>query len=448
MDEQAMSEALVRRTMPHNIEAERSVIGAMLMDTNAVEIASEILAPTDFYQKQYQVLYETIVDLYNEGKTVDVIELQDRIKQKNLSPELASLEYIKELLDDLPTAANVKIYANLVKEKSVLRTLINTSKDIADQCYQEKQGLDDLLEYTEQKIYQVVQNRTTTDFQSISDVVVEAMKSIEAAARMKGEVTGIPTGFLELDYMMAGLQKNNLILVAARPAMGKTAFVLNIANYVAVRHNSKTALFSLEMSSIDLTKRMFALNSKVDSQRMRNGHLQDEDWEKLIPAAKEIGSSHLTIFDNAMSIADIRTKCRKLKIEKGLDLVIIDYLQLMNAGGRVESRQQEISTISRALKMLAMELNIPIIALSQLSRAVEGRPDKRPMLSDLRESGAIEQDADVVMFIYRDEYYNPDSEDQGVAEIIIGKQRSGPTGTVKLRWLPEYTKFVNLERQA
>lgn len=446
MDEQLMNEGVLKRIMPNSPEAEQSVIGAMLMDVDAVEIASEILIPEDFYQSQFQVLFESMVELYNERIPVDLVTLQDRIGQKSIPPELASLEYLQNLLDSVPISSNVGYYANIVKEKSILRKLIHTTKQISEQCYQGKESLDDLLDQTEKSIFNIVQNRSTTDFQNISDIVVDAMRSIEAAARSSGEVTGIPTGFFDLDYKTAGFQKNNLILIAARPAMGKTAFVLNIANYIAVKHNTVTAFFSLEMSKVDLVKRILSMHSKVDSQKMRKGNLDDNEWEKLVESTKVVGNSKLLIDDSSMTIADIRTKCRKFKMERDLGLVIIDYLQLMNAGGRVESRQQEISTISRALKMLAMELNIPIIALSQLSRAVEARPDKRPMLSDLRESGAIEQDADVVMFIYRDDYYNHDSDEPGVAEIIIGKQRSGPTGTVKLGWQPEYTKFVNLQR--
>lgn len=447
MDEQLMNEGVLKRIMPNSPEAEQSVIGAMVMDIDAVEIASEILVPEDFYQSQFQVLFESMVELYNERIPIDPVTLKDKIGQKSVPPELASLEYLQNLLDSVPTSSNVGYYANIVKEKSILRKLIQTTKQISEQCYQGKETLDDLLDQTEKSIFNIVQNRSATDFQSIGDIVVDAMRSIEAAARSSGEVTGIPTGFFDLDYKTAGFQKNNLILIAARPAMGKTAFVLNIANYIAVKHNTVTALFSLEMSKVDLVKRILSMHSKVDSQKMRKGNLEDEEWEKLLESTKEVGSSRLLIDDSSMTIADIRTKCRKFKMEQNLGLVIIDYLQLMNAGGRVESRQQEISTISRALKMLAMELNIPIIALSQLSRAVEARPDKRPMLSDLRESGAIEQDADVVMFIYRDDYYNHDSDEPGVAEIIIGKQRSGPTGTVKLGWQPEYTKFVNLQRE-
>lgn len=447
MDEQLMNEGVLKRIMPNSPEAEQSVIGAMVMDVDAVEIASEILVPEDFYQSQFQVLFESMVELYNERIPIDPVTLKDKIGQKSVPPELASLEYLQNLLDSVPTSSNVGYYANIVKEKSILRKLIQTTKQISEQCYQGKETLDDLLDQTEKSIFNIVQNRSATDFQSIGDIVVDAMRSIEAAARSSGEVTGIPTGFFDLDYKTAGFQKNNLILIAARPAMGKTAFVLNIANYIAVKHNTVTALFSLEMSKVDLVKRILSMHSKVDSQKMRKGNLEDEEWEKLLESTKEVGSSKLLIDDSSMTIADIRTKCRKFKMEQNLGLVIIDYLQLMNAGGRVESRQQEISTISRALKMLAMELNIPIIALSQLSRAVEARPDKRPMLSDLRESGAIEQDADVVMFIYRDDYYNHDSDEPGVAEIIIGKQRSGPTGTVKLGWQPEYTKFVNLQRE-
>lgn len=443
-----MEEAIIKRILPHSIEAEQSVIGSMIMDRDAIVVASEILTDEDFYQKQYGVLFDTMLELNNEGKPVDLVTLQDKLKEKNVPPELCSIEFIRGLITAVPTSANVKHYATIVKEKAVLRNLIRVTESITNDCYLGNESVEELLETTEKKVFDIVQNRGSTDFVSIQDVVINAIESIESASKSKGTVTGIATGFYDLDYKMAGLQPSDLILVAARPSMGKTAFVLNIAEYVAVKSNITTAIFSLEMSKEQLVKRILAMNSKVDSQRMRSGELQDDDWVKLVESANAIGNSNLIIDDTpGISIGELRSKCRKFKLEKNLGLIIIDYLQLMSGGKKVESRQQEISDISRSLKALAREINAPVIALSQLSRAVEQRPDKRPMLSDLRESGAIEQDADVVMFIYRDDYYNHDSEEAGISEIIIGKQRNGPTGTVKLGWQSQYTKFVNLERE-
>lgn len=443
-----MEEAIIKRILPHSIEAEQSVIGSMIMDRDAIVVASEILTDEDFYQKQYGVLFDTMLELNNEGKPVDLVTLQDKLKEKNVPPELCSIEFIRGLITAVPTSANVKHYATIVKEKAVLRNLIRVTESITNECYLGNESVEELLETTEKKVFDIVQNRGSTDFVSIQDVVINAIESIESASKSKGTVTGIATGFYDLDYKMAGLQPSDLILVAARPSMGKTAFVLNIAEYVAVKSNITTAIFSLEMSKEQLVKRILAMNSKVDSQRMRSGELQDDDWVKLVESANAIGNSNLIIDDTpGISIGELRSKCRKFKLEKNLGLIIIDYLQLMSGGKKVESRQQEISDISRSLKALAREINAPVIALSQLSRAVEQRPDKRPMLSDLRESGAIEQDADVVMFIYRDDYYNHDSEEAGISEIIIGKQRNGPTGTVKLGWQSQYTKFVNLERE-
>lgn len=439
-------EAVVKRILPHSPEAEQSVIGSMLMDKDAAITASELLRSEDFYQKQYGIIFETMVKMIDEGRPIDLITLQDQLKGKNLPPEMMGIEYFRALLDNVAISANVRQYAEIVRQKAILRRLIKATEGIANECYASKEELSVILENTEKQIFHILQDRAGNDFISISDIVIQTLEAIETAAKNQGSVTGIPTGFLDLDYKMSGLQKADLILVAARPSMGKTAFVLNIAEHVVLRENVPTIIFSLEMSKDQLVKRMLAMNSKVDSQKIRNGELEDEDWTLLAHSAQEIGSSCLMIDDTpAISITELRSKCRKYKLEYNLGLVIIDYLQLMTGGGgRTESRQQEISEISRSLKALAREINAPVIALSQLSRAVEQRPDKRPMLSDLRESGAIEQDADVVMFIYRDEYYNHDSDDMGTAEIIIGKQRNGPTGTIKLAWQSQFTKFQNL----
>ena len=442
-----MDEALIKKVPPHSAEAEQSVIGSMLMDKEAIITASEILIDDDFYNHQYAVLFNSMVELFNEGKPVDLITLQNKLKEKDIPAEVCSLEFIRDIIAAVPTSANVKYYATIVSEKATLRRLIKVTESITNECYLDKENLENILAETEKKVFDIIQNRSSGDFVSIKDIVIKSLESIESAAKSKGSVTGIATGFYDLDYKMAGLQPSDLILVAARPSMGKTAFVLNIAEYVAVKNNITTAIFSLEMSKDQLVKRIISMNSKVDSQAIRSGELKDEDWIKLVESAKFIGNSGLIIDDTpGISISELRSKCRKFKLEHNLGLVIIDYLQLMSGNKKSQSREQEISEISRSLKALAREINAPVIALSQLSRAVEQRPDKRPMLSDLRESGAIEQDADVVMFIYRDDYYNKDSEEAGVSEIIIGKQRNGPTGTVKLAWLSQYTKFANLER--
>lgn len=445
-----MEEALIKRVMPHSIEAEQSVIGAMLMDKDAILEAAELISGQDFYQTAYGVIFDSMVELFNEGKPVDLITLQERLKEKDVPPEIASLEFVKNLLTEALTSANVKYHAEIVADKSMLRKLIRLNDEISNICYAGKESLEAVLERTEKSVFELLQKRNTSDYVPIRQIVLNALDRIEKASKNKGSVTGLPTGFIDLDYKLSGLQPADLILVAARPSMGKTAFVLNIAQYVAFKKGRKAAIFSLEMSKEQLVNRLFSLESQVEAQTLRTGNMKDSDWEKLIESAGIIGQSKLIIDDTpGISVSELRSKCRKYKLEHGLDLIIIDYLQLMSGsvGGRSESRQQEISEISRSLKALARELNIPVIALSQLSRAVEARPDKRPMLSDLRESGAIEQDADVVMFIYRDEYYNKDSEYKKQAEIIIAKQRNGPVGTVHLAWLGEYTKFANLSRQ-
>ena len=445
-----MDEALIKRVLPHSIEAEQAVVGAMLMDRDAILTSSEIVSGEDFYQKAYGVIFDAVVEIYNEGKPVDLITLQERLKEKDVPAEISGLEFVRDLVAAVPTSANVKYYAEIVSEKAMLRRLIKLNDEISNMCYLGKEPMEAVLETTEKKVFELVQKRNTGDFVPIKEVVMNALEKIEVASKTGGSVTGIPTGFLDLDYKTAGLQPSDLILVAARPSMGKTAFVLNIAQHVAFKAQKSVAIFSLEMSKEQLVNRLFSLESQVDSQSLRTGNLRDDDWEKLIESAGVIAKSNLIIDDTpGISISELRSKCRKFKLEQGLDLIIIDYLQLMTGrvGGRSESRQQEISDISRSLKGLARELNVPVIALSQLSRAVEQRPDHRPMLSDLRESGAIEQDADVVMFIYRDDYYNKDTELKNVAEIIVAKQRNGSIGTVNLTWLPNYTKFANYLKQ-
>lgn len=445
-----MDEALIKRVLPHSIEAEQAVIGAMLMDKEAILTSSEIISGDDFYQSAYGVIFEAIVEIYNEGKPVDLITLQTRLKEKDVPAEISSLEFVRDLVTAVPTSANVKYYAEIVSEKAMLRRLIKLNEEIENMCYLGKEPMEAVLETTEKKVFELVQKRNTGDFVPIKQVVLNALDKIEIASKNAGSVTGIPTGFRDLDYKTAGFQPSDLILVAARPSMGKTAFVLNIAQHVAFKANKSVAIFSLEMSKEQLVNRLFSLEAQVDAQSLRTGNLKDDDWEKLIESAGIIGRSNLIIDDTpGISISELRSKCRKYKLEHGLDMIIIDYLQLMTGrvGSRSESRQQEISEISRALKGVARELNVPVIALSQLSRAVEQRPDHRPMLSDLRESGAIEQDADVVMFIYRDDYYNKDTEVKNVAEIIIAKQRNGAIGTVRLAWLPQYTKFANHQRE-
>lgn len=445
-----MEEGAIRRILPHSVEAEAAVIGAMLLNKDAIMETAEILTGEDFYQTAYGVLFDSMVELFHVGKPVDLITLQEHLKEKNVPREISDMEFARDLLTSVQTWANVKSYAQIVKEKATLRRLIKMNEEIANTCYMENRPLEEILEMTEKRVFELVERGNSQEFVPIKQVVLNALEVIEKASKTRGNVTGIPTGFIDLDYKLSGLQNSDLVLIAARPSMGKTAFVLNIAQHVAFRQNRAVAVFSLEMSKEQLVNRLFSLESHVDAQLLRTGNLKDTDWEKLIEGAGIIGKSKLIIDDTSgISIAEMRSKCRKYKMEHGLDLIIIDYLRLMSGSSRRsnESRQQEISEISRSLKGLARELNVPVVALSQLSRAVESRTDKRPMLSDLRESGAIEQDADVCMFIYRDDYYNPDSEDKNIAEIIIAKQRNGPIGTVRLAWMPQYTRFGNELRQ-
>lgn len=445
-----MDETVIKRIMPNNQEAEEAVIGSMLLDQEAVVLASEKLNESDFYNTRYRVLFSAIVELFREGRPADLVTLVDKLHEKNVPEDIGSVEFLSNIISAVPTSANVRYYADIVEQKSQLRALIRTTEDIANRCYQDSSNIAELMEDTERNIFELVQGRASSEnFTPIKEIALETLESIQSAAQNSGTVTGISTGFRDLDYRTAGLQPSDLILIAARPSMGKTAFALNIAEYVAMINHVPTAIFSLEMSKVQLAKRLVAMNSKVDSQHIRTGTLEDDEWAKVTESSIILGESSLYIDDTgSISINDLRSKCRKLKMENGLGLIIIDYLQLMsgNSGNKNISRQQEISDISRSLKSLARELDCPVIALSQLSRKVEEREDKRPILSDLRESGAIEQDADVVMFLYRDEYYNKDASTQkGVTEVIIGKQRNGPTCTVKLKWLAQFTKFANLE---
>lgn len=445
-----MDDTVIKRIMPNNQEAEEAVIGSMLLDQEAIVLAAEKLNDNDFYNTRYRVLFSAITELFQEGRPADLVTLVDKLHEKNVSEDIGSVEFLSNIISAVPTSANVKYYVDIVQQKSQLRELIRTTEDIANRCYQDSSNLPELMEDTERRIFELVQGRASSEnFTPIKEIALETLESIQSAAQNSGTVTGLSTGFRDLDYRTAGLQPSDLILIAARPSMGKTAFALNIAEYVAMINHVPTAIFSLEMSKVQLAKRLVSMNSKVDSQKIRTGTLEDDEWAKITESSIILGESSLFIDDTgSISINELRSKCRKLKIENGLGLIIIDYLQLMsgNSGVKNISRQQEISDISRSLKSLARELDCPVIALSQLSRKVEEREDKRPILSDLRESGAIEQDADVVMFLYRDEYYTKDASTQkGVTEVIIGKQRNGPTCTVKVKWLSQYTKFANLE---
>lgn len=441
-------EELIKKTPPHSKSAEQSVIGSMILDPETVITVAEILEAEDFYDKRYGLIFSAITGLEKEGKPIDIITIENRIKEMNQPLGAIEMNVLGELVMAVSTSVNVAHHAEIVYKNSLLRKLIKVAEKISLNCYAGESNLEDILQLTEKEIFDLLQKRQVSDTTDIKQVIISVIESIEAASKSGGTVTGIPTGFHDLDYKMAGLQNSDLILIAARPSMGKTAFALNIAEYVTVKKNVTTAIFSLEMSKEQLAKRILAMNSRVDSQKLRTGDLSDQEWGDIVESARIIGETNLVIDDTpGISITELRSKCRKLKLEKNLGLVMIDYIQLMTGSKQTESRQQEISEISRSLKALAREINAPIIALSQLSRRVEQRDDKRPMLSDLRESGAIEQDADVVMFIYRDEYYNKDTETPGVTEIIIGKQRNGPIGTVRLGWKSELTKFVNIERE-
>ena len=432
---------------PQDIEAEQAVIGSMLTDSDAVYSAIESLKPEDFYREDNKLIYEAILNVYSKAEPIDIITLKAELASMGKLDAVGGLEYIAELPDKVPTTANVDRYIKIVEEKSMLRNLIKTANEIISMGYDQTEDVSDVMDVAEQKIFDVMQKKNSTGYTSIKDVLVESFTKLEELYNQKQHVTGVPTGFIDLDKMTAGLHGSELILIAARPAMGKSAFALNIGAYAATRANIPVAIFSLEMSKDQVGNRILCSEALVDSNSVRTGELTDEDLAKLAETSGELSQAPIYIDDTAgMKIVDLRAKCRKLKLEKNIGLVIVDYLQLIQGSGKATGREQEIAEISRSLKILAKEINVPVIALSQLSRAVEARPDHRPMLSDLRESGSIEQDADIVMFLYRDDYYNEDSEKKNIAEVIIAKQRAGSTGTVELAWLGNYTKFANLEK--
>lgn len=439
-------DALLKKIMPHNAEAEKSVIGSMLMDTDAIDKACEILVSEDFYAKQNGVLFEAMKELRAENKAIDEVTLSERLKENGAPEVMSSVEFIRDILVSVPTSANVKAYAEIVKEKAVLRKLIKVSEQINTSCYLQQDKLDNILEETEREVFNVVRTGNARDYVPIRDVVLEVLKKIELAANTKGHMTGVSTGFADLDRMTNGLQASDFVLVAARPSMGKTAFALALLRHAALKKGLAVAMFSLEMSNEQIVNRLLAMESKVDAQNIRRGELGEDQWESLMDSSDAIGNSQIIIDDTpGISVTELRSKCRKYKLEHDIQMVLIDYIQLMSSGKSTDSRQQEVSDISRSLKQIARELQVPVVVLSQLNRAVDNRSDHRPMLSDIRESGAIEQDADVIMFLYRDDYYNPDTEEKNIAEVIIAKQRNGPVGTVKLAWQPQYTKFVSLE---
>ncbi len=438
----------IRRIPPHSQEAEQSVIGSMIIDPEAIAASSSILTEDDFYQKPYALLFRAIVDLDAAGRPVDAVTLQDRLREMDAPEDLASTQTLAELVASVPVSTNARHYAKIVAEKAQLRRMIKTMESLTFECYADNEKVSDLSAKMEEQVFRLLSNRQGRELTPIATVVMSAIDRISAASKQSSSITGLPTGFRDLDYKTGGFQKSDLLLVAARPSMGKTAFVLNIGAHMAFRDNRRVVIFSLEMSKEQLVNRLLAMEANINARSLRDGQLKDSEWINLVMGADVIGKSKLVIDDTpGITVAELRSKCRRLKLEGGLDCIMVDYLQLMSGSGRGDSRQQEISEISRGLKEVAREMNVPLVALSQLSRAVEQRPDHRPVLSDLRESGAIEQDADVVMFLYRDDYYNPDSERRGIADVLIRKQRNGPLGEVELVWLPEYTKFANMARE-
>ena len=441
-------EKILNRQMPQNIQAEKSVLGCMLMDRDAMEMGLEMLTADDFYSRQYGILFAAIRKLSASlaaDQIIDFVTVGEQLAKDGAPQEMQSLDFIRDIYDAEPTSVNIKQYAEIVRSKAVERRLIKACGEIAKRCYDDAEPTPEILADTEKTIFDLLKTGNSYTYTPIDQVAMDVYERIQRASQSKDHITGVPTGFTDLDNMTTGFQPSDYVLIAARPSMGKTALVLNILEHVAIKKNRPTVIFSLEMGKEQLVNRLFAMDSGIDAQTLRTGNLADGDWERLLDTTERVGQSNIIIDDTpGITVAEMRSRCRKIKLQKGLDLIIIDYLQLMSGNGRHgDNRQQEVSDISRALKNLAREMECPVITLSQLSRAVESRPDKRPMLSDLRESGAIEQDADIVMFIYRDEYYNKDSDKKGEAELIVAKQRNGPLGTVNLLWKPETTRFVN-----
>ena len=434
---------------PQNLEAEQSILGSILLENSTLNAVQEILKKEDFYSEAHRKIFGAIEELADRNEPVDLITLSNVLQAKNSLDAVGGVAYLASLVDNVPSAANAANYSRIVKEKAVLRGLIASATEIINSCYETGSDVDDVLDKAEHSIFEISENKIRTSFHPMKEIVKESFKAIEDLFTRKELITGVPTGFYKIDDMTSGLQSSDLIIIAGRPSMGKTAFALNIAQYAALESQTPVAIFSLEMSKEQLAFRMLASEAKVDSQRMRKGFLGETDWPKLTTAAGRLSEAPLFIDDTpAITVLEMKAKSRRLKADTGLGLIIVDYIQLMRAGSNTTSREQEISEISRSLKALAKELRVPVIALSQLNRRVEERPNRRPQMADLRESGAIEQDADVIAFIYRDEVYNKseDNPDKGTAEIIIGKQRNGPTGTVKLAFLDKFTTFENLTR--
>jgi len=438
---------VISKTQPNDILAEQAVLGAMLVDKDAVVASIEVLKKDDFYREDNKEIFDTMLELYSIGKNIDMITLKDQLSLRGSLEKVGGVEYIANLVDNVPAVSNIENYVKIVEEKSVIRSLIKTANEIIKNGYSGTEDVDTLVEQAEKKIFDVVQERNSRGYSSIKEVLINVFDEIEELCKSGKKISGLESGFVDLDAKTSGLNKSALIIVAARPAMGKSAFVLNIASYVARHQKTPVMIFNLEMSKEEVTKRILCAESQVDSSKVKNATLDSEDWLKLGEASGVLSDMPIYIDDTpGLSSAELRAKCRKAKLEKNIGLVIIDYLQLMESKNKSPSRQQEVSEISRSLKILAKELQVPVIALSQLSRAAEARTDHRPMLSDLRESGSIEQDADIVMFLHREDYYDENTEKKNIAEVIIAKNRSGSTGTVELAWQPEFTKFANLYR--
>ena len=444
------NENLIKKIMPHDDDAERAVLTSMLMSSKAIAEVEEIVRTgEEFYNRIYGVIFDTIIEMENNGQKVDAVTLKDKLGEKNLPENVANLSFIMEIVKDSAssTSANATYYAQIVHKKAQARSLITAAEKIAEDGYKDDMEVNELFETAEKKIFSATESRMVRDIAPIGDVFFEALTNVSKAHRTQGMVTGISTGFTDLDYMTSGFQNSDFILIAARPSMGKTAFALNIAESMALKSDKGVGIFSLEMGAPQLANRLMAMNARVDASLLRSGKLTSDEFQKITESGTLFGRSKLFIDDTpGITVSEVRSKCRRLKSQGKLDIIFIDYLQLMTGSGRAESRQQEVSQISRDLKGLARELNIPVVALSQLSRTVESRKPPKPMLSDLRESGAIEQDADIVMFIYREDYYNKDTKRKNVSDIIIAKQRNGPVGDVHLVWLPQYTKFANMSK--
>lgn len=439
---------MIGRIPPHSLEAEQSILGAMILDKEAINTAIEKIKGDDFYREANREIFESILTLFNKNEPVDIITLSEELKRRDTLENVGGVAYLADLSSSIATTANTKYYCNIVEEKSILRKLIHSCGDVIGKSYEDSEEVNAIIEQAEKAIFDITQGRHKEGFAPLSQVLLDSFSQIEARAANKSELTGLTTGFIDLDSKISGLQKSDLLLLAARPAMGKTALGINIATNSALKAGAKVAIFSLEMSKEQLVQRIISATSHVDLQKIISGSLEENEWMDIIDSMAPLSQAQIFIDDTAgITLMELKAKCRRLKIEQGLDLVLIDYLQLMQLGGRQESRQQEISAISRGLKIIAKEMECPVIALSQLSRAPELRADHRPILSDLRESGAIEQDADIVMFLYRDDYYNEDSEKQNIGEVIIAKHRNGPTGSIELTFKKEYTKFVNMARQ-